>query len=239
MTIGLQAEDGIAISSDGAGVVRTWDITTGLCKESVHTSAGPLSKRDVQMIGGKLIIAWCSPRYIYIVGAGKYKELRKMDKGYGFSTTTLRISEDGSKLFLLDREHIQAICTETGAVVGEVRLEGQLSNDLPIVEGSMVWVHFKKSPAQGWDFGVSDSTPIQLSSMPPVPDRPRLDFIFGTKKKKSDLCRIEDTTTGKVVYQLPRRYGEPTAAQWDGRYLVTGYKSGEVLILDFKNMIPQ
>ena len=28
-------------------------------------------------------------------------------------------------------------------------------------------------------------------------------------------------------------------AQWDGRYLIAGYESGEVLILDFIHIIPQ
>ena len=33
-SVSMQVRDGVAISSDGAGVVKTWDILTGLCKAS-------------------------------------------------------------------------------------------------------------------------------------------------------------------------------------------------------------
>jgi hypothetical protein len=49
---------------------------------------------------------------------------------------------------------------------------------------------------------------------------------------RSDLPGIEDTITGKKVLQLPSRYSKPGDAQWDGQYLVAGYSTGEVLILD-------
>jgi hypothetical protein len=38
-----------------------------------------------------------------------------------------------------------------------------------------------------------------------------------------------------MVFQWSGRYAEPSIAEWDGQYLVAGYKSGEVLILDFCN----
>ena len=43
--------------------------------------------------------------------------------------------------------------------------------------------------------------------------------------------------TGKVVLQLPTRFVGSSDSQWDGRYLVAGYENGEVLILDFNNML--
>ena len=205
-SINLQTKDGIAIAVDTDGVIRTWDILTGFCKASFHTNAEPQSQKYVQMIGGKLILVWCTYKNINIWTTGKAQTVRMMDTGFRFSTTNLRISGDGSKIFLLDSEHIQAICIGTGEVVGEVRLEGQLSNDPLIVDGSIVWVCFEDSPTRGWDFGVTDLTPIQLSSTPPVPDRTHLDFICGTKKQKGDSCKIEDTTTGEAVCRFPRRY---------------------------------
>jgi hypothetical protein len=45
---------------------------------------------------------------------------------------------------------------------------------------------------------------------------------------------IKDTVTGKVVLQLNGRYAKPFDVQWDGQYLVAGYESGEVMILDLK-----
>jgi len=50
---------------------------------------------------------------------------------------------------------------------------------------------------------------------------------------------IKDTVTGKEVFQLVGRYAKPTDMQWDGQYLVAGYMSGEVLILDFNCVLLQ
>jgi hypothetical protein len=44
--------------------------------------------------------------------------------------------------------------------------------------------------------------------------------------------------TVKADFLLPKRYARPSATQWDGQYLVAGYKYGEVLILDFNHMCP-
>ena len=49
-SISLQARDGIAISSDSAGMVKTWDILTGLCKASFQTPAQGYTYRDAQLI---------------------------------------------------------------------------------------------------------------------------------------------------------------------------------------------
>ena len=58
----------------------------------------------------------------------------------------------------------------------------------------------------------------------------------GEEKAKNVRCM---TVTGKEIFQLVGRYADPYDAQWDGRYLVAGYMSGEVLILDFNHMVPQ
>jgi hypothetical protein len=52
-------------------------------------------------------------------------------------------------------------------------------------------------------------------------------------------AQIKDTITGKVVFQLSGRYAKANDVQWDGQYLVAGYDSGEVLILDFHDVYPQ
>jgi len=54
-----------------------------------------------------------------------------------------------------------------------------------------------------------------------------------------DVPRMTDTATNKEVFWLYGGYAKPSAIRWDGRYLVAGYDSGEVLILDFGCMIPQ
>jgi len=98
------------------------------------------------------------------------------------------------------------------------------------VDGSRVWVHFPSSEPLGWDFGTPDASPVQISNMP----QPHLNH---TKMWDIGLSRIVDTVTGKVVFQLDGKFAKPTHAQWDGQYLVAGYLSGEVLILDF-NCVP-
>ena len=148
----------------------------------------------------------------------------------------LRISGDKSKVFLLDRRFIHAWSIETGETVGEVRLEKDPKRGSLSVEGSKVWVGFSELPTQGWDFRVSGSTVPTPLSDPPF-RKSHMDFVAGFEGINPSV--IKDTITGKEVFQLPGRYRWPTKAQWDGQYLVAGYKSGEVLILDFNNVFPQ
>ena len=153
-----------------------------------------------------------------------------------YNLRDLRISGDGSKIFLLGKESIQALSIWTGEVVGEVRLEAEPLDNSLIMDGPRVWFFLKDLEIQGWDFGISDSTPVPLSST--SPDKPHLCFL-GTKFQNTSPSRIEDTVTRKEFFQLFGRYAKPNVAQWDGQYLVTGYKSGEVLILDFNHVILQ
>ena len=238
MTISVQARDHTAISSDGAGLVRVWDILTGFCKASIKTSAGPHSHRDIQLINGNLLIVWCTRKNIHIWDTKKEKHPKKVDARSNFSTTRLRISGDGSKVFLLDMEHIQALSTQTGEVVGKVRLEGRPSNHPLTVDGSRVWVCFHSSPTKGWDFGTPGSTPIGLSNPPMA--TPRLDLIHSTTEgTTTHPFRVKDTVTGKEIFQISGRYKKFTQMECDGQYLVAGYESGELLILDFGQVIPQ
>jgi len=119
--------------------------------------------------------------------------------------------------------------------MGEVRLySGNHDNSFLTVDSSGVWVHFHGGIG-GWGFGVPGSSSIQEYQGPP--NRPHLDFIGDIRKERSFLPGIEDTITGKKVLQLPLRYTKPTDAQWDGQYLVAGYDSGEILILDCDSLI--
>ena len=205
-SVSLEVTNGIAISSDSAGVVKTWDILTGLCKASFQTPAKPDTWRDAQLIEGRLTFIWLEAQKIYIWDIEKEELLQTLNAQAHCHLIDLRISGDRSKVFLLDEKFIQAWSIQTGQLVGEVRLEGRPADDPIIVDGSKVWVYFKNSQAQGWDFGFPGSTPVPFSNTPL--NKPHLDFV-GIKRQNTSQSRIEDKTTGIKVFQLSGRYAKP------------------------------
>ena len=234
-SVSLQATDGIAISSDSAGVVKTWDILTGLCMASFQTPIGDKTWRDAQLIEGRMTCVWLDWGGELRVWDTEKGEHQMPDAQFTSYVQDLRISGDGSKVFVLGWKSIQAWSIQTGEVVGQVRLEVESLYDSLIEDGSRVWFFLEDLEIQGWDFGVPDSTPIPLSNT--SPDKPHLVFL-GTEYQYTSPSRIEDIVTKKEVFQLSGRYAEPHVARWDGRYLIAGYLSGKVLILDLNNMIP-
>ena len=237
-SVSLQTTAGVAISSDIAGVVKAWDLSTGLCKTSFETPAGDCTWRDVQLIDGKLIMVWYKDHQIHIWDTNKNEHLQAVDvpdidlKGF-------RISGDGSKVFCLTKTSIQAWSIDTGKHVGVMELElGQKGYLDPLqINGSRIWVQLENLSTLGWDFGISGSSPAILSIG--SAGRPVLDFIGGADWQTQDPSWIQDTASGKRVFQLSGKYAGPSEIQWDGQYLVAGYRSGEVLIVDFHNMYLQ
>ena len=238
-SVSLQTRAGIAISSDIDGVVKTWDISTGLNKESFQTQATKAkawSQRDAQLVDGRLIFVWYEGDKIHILDTEKGKLLQTLDAP---SPCGLRISGDGSRVFSLSKESIQAWSMWTWELVGEVKLwlGGTPYLDSFCIDGSRVCVHSKDSLTQeGWEFGISGSSP---TSFDPSTKRPYLDFVGGTLWQTKGPSWIKDTVTGKEVFQLSGRYAKPIDVQWDGQYLVAGYDFGEVLIFDFCHIFPQ
>jgi hypothetical protein len=49
---------------------------------------------------------------------------------------------------------------------------------------------------------------------------------------------VKEKATGKVIFQLSKRHGKPVNAQWNDQNLVASFISGEVLVLDFGNVLP-
>ena len=227
----------IAISSDSAGVVKTWDILTGLCMASFQTPAGDNTWRDTQLIEGRMTCVWFGDKdeKIHIWDTEK-REHQIPDAQSIDSLSDLRISGDGSKVFLLGTKSIQALSIWAGEIVAEVKLEGEPIVDSLIMDGSRIWFFLEDLQIQGWDFGFSDSTPVPLSNI--SLDKPHFCFL-GTESQGISPSRVEDTVTRKEIFQLFGRYAKPYAARWDGQYLVAGYKSGEVLILDLNHVILQ
>jgi len=133
--------------------------------------------------------------------------------------------------------------------VGEVEVAGGGTGLDPLwMDDSRIWVatdgasikaiglHISGSFIEGWDFGILGSSPIPLSNA--FPDRPHLDLIDSNIWDPGPAV-IKDALTGKEVFQLVGTDTKPPRIQWDGQYLVAGYMSGEVLILDFNHIVPE
>ena len=225
--VSLQAKDGLAFSLDSEGVVKTWDILAGWCKETCTTPAKDAEYGDMQLIGDRLIIVWSKYQekvnHVWDAGEGRLQTIDAPGYYRG-----LRITGDGSRVIQLTNEYIQAWSIWTGESTG-MQLERHSYYTLaPLrMDGSKILA--KSSPSDTvWDFGAPGSTPIQFSAT--SSDRPHLNFI-------DYLDTIEDSVTRREVFQLHGRYAKPSVTQWDGQYLIAGYKSGKVLILDFSPVL--
>lgn len=105
------------------------------------------------------------------------------------------------------------------------------------MDESKILIRLEESLAQVWDFGTPGVVPTQLPEE--SSDKPHLSFIDVREWLAASVVRVEDSLTGVQMFQLYAKYASSTAAQWDGQYLIAGYESGEVLILDFENMLPK
>ena len=226
----LQAKDGIIITSSSDGIVRTWDISTGLCRESFQTPAEDFHMSDAQLINDRLIFIWYANEKINIWDVKKGELLLGIG-GPMWSVEDLRISGDGSRVFCLGIRSIQAWSIETGEVVSEMRIGYSARVGSLTVDGSRIWVHYPNSEDQGWDLGILGSLPVQLPNIPPYRLHPNGVMLWDT-----GLSRIKDKVTGKVVFQLSKRYGKPLDVQWNSHYLVICFTHTEALILDFSHM---
>ena len=227
-SITLQAKDGIAISSDSDGVVKIWDLTTGLCNASYQTPAKGSSSRDIRLVDNRLILVWYMTN-VFSIWAVEKEELLKTVAIAEEEVLGLRISENGSTVFYKLVSFLGAIDIQTGNLVGQVEFEGErFVNPFLSIDGSTVWMSSTKND-MGWNFKISDSFSLESCIAPLT--RCYLDFVGGIRWQKTVLPPIEDTITKREFLQLHRRLDNPTDAQWDGQYLVAGYGTGDVLIL--------
>ena len=225
-------------------MVRTWDISTGIHKAAFQTPAKD-HKRAVQLINDRLTLVYYKDKKVYRWDIGYKKvhiwdtgnkkllwEVRALDDIYD-----LRISGDGSIVFCLYRLLIRAWSIQKGEFVGGVGI-GDLQRYRTLnvdeskltVDGSKVWVHCYQSGCWEWDFGISRSTPTELSGLP----------ILSNSSLLWDPSQgqIKNAVTGGVIFQLAGRFANPVDVQCDGYYLVAGYASGEILILDLRDAMP-
>ena len=226
----LQVRDGIAITSDSDGVVKTWDILTGLCKASFQTPAKHSHIECGMLANGRLILVWYTDQKINIWDVKKAELLFVVNKPNKLKD--LKISGDGSRVFCLGEGFLQALSVQTGKIVGKVNVKVSSHHGFLSVDGSRVWVHYHGLEDQGWDFGTPGSSPVQLPNIPAGRHHPNGIMLWDT-----GLSGIREKATGKVVFQLPKRYGEPVDLQWNGQHLVVCFTPREVLILDFSHIL--
>ena len=229
-SITLQSKEGIAITCDSDGMMQVWDISTGTCRASYQTPAKHHYKKDFQLVNGRLIFVWCADHRIHVQDIENGKLLWEADIPW-VVVDGLRISGDGSRVFGLYAPHIWAWSLQTGEVVGKMEIRhGGFGGSL-IVDGAKVWACWPESNNEGlnyegWDFGIDSTPKLSSVSTPPSPSR-----LWDPKR-----ARIKNPTTGEVVFQLSGRFANPLCVQCDNSYLVTGYQSEDMLILDLTNV---
>ena len=214
-------------------MVKTWDISTGIHKASFQTPTEGNIQRDVQLIDNRLILVYFFHKKICVWDVGNEKQLLKVGVNWAGA---VKISGDGSKIFGLCPRSIKAWSIQKGRVVGRGKTgliqEGNsfiVDERFLIVDGSKIWAYRSRSGYEGWDFGTSWSTPTMLSGMPTLSN--------GSMLWDPRQGRIKNAATGGVLFQLSGRFANPAHVQCDGSYLVAGYESGEILILNLKDIM--
>ena len=131
-------------------------------------------KKTKNVTDGTLVFAWLGQEAIHIWDTKKGEPLHLVDIDY-IRSSGLMISGDGSRIFCLVDNLLQAWFTQTGEAAGEVEVEDDQYMDFLCMGGSRIWVCSHNKPTQGWDFGVSGSAPVSLSNT--SSDCPHLHFI--------------------------------------------------------------
>ena len=231
VSITLQTEDNVSITSDSDGIVKTWDIFTGHCKASFQTPAKGVDKRDTQLINGRLVLAWHANGKIKIWDVEKAVLLLAVDGPSGLED--IKISGDGSRVLSIGSNVIQAQSIQTGEIVGKAEIKFVDRNTASLtVDDSRVWVYYPNAESQVWDFGVPGSPPVQLPDMSLHIPNPNGTMIWDT-----GLSCVKKKATGNVIFWLSKRYGRPVNVKWNDQYLLASFISGEVLVLDFSHVL--
>ena len=229
-SISLKARAGVVISGSTAGEMKTWDITSSDCQAPSQALAK--YHRYTKLINNDLVFVWYMNEEISVWDAGKEEFLLQVNAPKD-TIVDLRISGDGSKLFYIHHEFIQAWDTRTGETLGKVEYQGLNGVELLAMDGSRVWIKFHDGesvsiPPQGWDLGTSGFSPIEGPTKTPEELH-----LSSSKLWNTSLCRISDTVTGKVVFQLLAQYGTPVDIKWNGQYLIASFQSRTELVLEF------
>ena len=223
----LQSKEAIAFTSDSSGVIKAWDISTGTCKTSSQTPAKYHDKWDAQLGNGRFIFVWNTFRKIH-AWDGENGGLLWETNVLWDMVEDLKISGGGAWVFAIYAPWIWALSLQTGEVMEKTGIGFAVITRSLVVDGSKVWACWEQSNYRGCDFGIPGSTPVELPNKPTLPAPSK----FWDSKQAS----IKNTATGKVVFQLSGRFSNPVSVKCDNSYLIAGYWSGEILILDLTNV---
>ena len=226
----LQAKDGIIITSEDYAL-KVWDTSTSLCKASFQIPHRGFSFECARLVNGRLIFTWCEAKAVNLWDVEKGELLWAVDAHS--NVYDVEISQDGSRVFCLGSKSLQAFSAKTGKSIGRVKIKTGIPDIFPFLtmDSSGVWVHWG-SEYQGWNFGISGSSPAQLLDV-----FPEWGYLNSTFRWDRQLYGIKNEVTGKVVFQVPGKYGYFFDVQWNEHYLVVCFQSKEVLILDFSHLL--
>ena len=227
MSAHLFHEDSVVVTSDSSGVVKTWDLTTGICKSSFSTPAERYVYHDTYLAGGTLIIVW------WVLG-GKEFHVRDVYRGQRLPSwysplpevMDIKISGDGAKIFGQGKRRTEAVSVE---IAEDARRAGDSFGFTP----DRFFTHKSRLESRDrWRQGQWDPQDMKVSYPAGLKSPFRLDVVqqAGTNTPRG----VGDTVTKRMVFYFPERYSdERTKIEWDGRYLLVQSISGEMMVLDF------
>ena len=218
-------EDSVVVTSDFSGVVKTWDLVTGICKSSFSTPAEG-NNQDTYLVGSTLIIVcWTNiEQELNVWNVYKGQPLRTLPLP---EVMHINISGDGPTVFRQGDSCTEAVSRETGENAGcmGVRI-------LHTLDGFLIHKYLLVEPGSQWSGGLWDSQDMKVYYPAEFQGRFRLDVVpqAGTGAPRW----IGDTVTKRMVFYFPQRYlDELTKIEWDGRYLLVQSPSRETMVLDF------
>ena len=224
-------EDSVVVTSDSSGVVKTWDLITGICKSSFSTPAKGRNQ-DTYHAGDTLIIVWWKMERIEFHIWDVYKG-RPLPTFRGPLPKVMHINKsgDGPTVFEQGERCTEAVSIEMG--------EDAVQVDNAIMHtGDRFFTHKSRlEPGYLWSRGLWDPQNMKVSYPPTFQGRFRSDVVRQNNLEKP--CGVGDAITKRMVFYFPDRYAnDQTEIEWDGRYLLVRSLSGEMMILDFDPVSP-
>ena len=223
-------EDNVLITTDSSGVVKTWDLITGICKSSFSTPAK--GNRDTYLAGGTLVIVWWTDERKEFHVWDVYKGQRLPTFHHPLPEVMhIKILGDGHKVFGQGDGCTEAVAMEMGGNAGFVGV------GIMCTRYDFFARNLRLEPGEQWSGGLWDSQDMKVSYPAGFQSRFRLDVIQQVSEDKP--CGVGDTATKRMVFYFPERYANKnTEVEWDGRYLLILFHEEEMLILDFDSVCP-